>query len=204
MPTTIEPTEATLGVKVDAGDWQALSLTTIAANIIDVYHEYTRAELQALGLLAARVAAIHGRPELAEVMTLVHDITADLLPHMLKEEQVLFPYITQLDIAAASGGQAPTPFFGTVKNPVRKMMLEHDLVADLLVRLRAVTGHYTPPENASAEHRELYRRLAEFETRTYQHIHIENHLYFPRAVELEERAGQPAEFSDGCGGGCAH
>jgi regulator of cell morphogenesis and NO signaling len=204
MQTTIERTEPAFDVKGDAGDWQALTLTTIAANIIDVYHEYTRAELQALGLLAAKVTAAHSRPELAEVMMLVHDITADMLPHMLKEEQVLFPYITQLDVAASSGGQAPTPFFGTVKNPVRKMMLEHDLVADLLVRLRAVTANYTPPENATASYQELYRRLAEFEARTLKHIHVENHLYFPRAVELEERAGQPAEFSDGCGGGCAH
>jgi regulator of cell morphogenesis and NO signaling len=200
MQTMIEPVERT----VDSDDWQVQSLTAIAGNIIDFYHEYTRAELQALGVLAATVAATHNRPELAEVITLVRDITADMLPHMLKEEQVLFPYITQLDVAASGGHPAPTPFFGTVKNPVRKMMLEHDLVADMVVRLRAVTGNYTAPESASESYRELYRRLAEFEARTLKHIHVENHLYFPRAVELEERAGQPAAFSDGCGGGCAH
>jgi iron-sulfur cluster repair protein YtfE (RIC family) len=82
MQTMIEPVERT----VDSDDWQAQSLTAIAGNIIDFYHEYTRAELQALGALAATVAATHARPEIAEVIALIRDITADMLPHMLKEE----------------------------------------------------------------------------------------------------------------------
>ena len=59
-------------------------------------------------------------PKLAEVVVLLRDLTNDMLPHMLKEEQVLFPYVTQL--------------FGTVKNPLR-MMMEHDRVGELLVSL---------------------------------------------------------------------
>jgi regulator of cell morphogenesis and NO signaling len=85
------------------------------------------------------------RPELAEVVALVSDLTTDLLPHMLNEEPVLFPFVQQPEAAAASGQPAPTPCFGTVRNLVRMMMLAHDRVGELFARLRIITGDYTPP-----------------------------------------------------------
>jgi len=190
-------------------DWSADTLAGMAANIVTTYHSYTREELQTLAPLAAKVLSVHGerRPELADVVTLVRELTNDMLPHMLKEEQVLFPYVEQLEAAAAEDRPAPTPFFGTVKNPVRMMMLEHDRVGELLATLRAVSDDYTPPESACFSYRELYRRLSEFEQRTHEHVHIENNLYFPRAVDLEDRAGNAAafEFAGGtCGSSCSH
>ncbi len=188
-------------------DWSADTLTTMAANIVATYHAYTREELQTIAPIADKVLGVHGerRPELAEVVTLVRDLTADLLPHMLKEEQVLFPYVNQMEEAAAAQRPAPTPFFGTVKNPVRMMMLEHDRVGELIARLRVVTDGYTPPESACFSYRELYRRLADLELRTHEHIHIENNLYFPRAVSLEDRAGEPNTYGEGCGmHACTH
>jgi regulator of cell morphogenesis and NO signaling len=189
-------------------DWRADSLAAMATNIIAIYHTYTREELQTIAPIADKVLRVHGqrRPELAEVVSLIRELTGDLLPHMLKEEQVLFPYVGQLEEAATHGQPAPTPFFGTVKNPVRMMMLEHDRVGELLANLRAVTGEYTPPHDACFSYRELYRRLAEFEARTHEHVHIENNLYFPRAIALEEQAGSTASFEFGggtCGAGCS-
>ncbi|HET7433508.1 MAG TPA: iron-sulfur cluster repair di-iron protein [Thermoanaerobaculia bacterium] len=192
-----------------AHDWPADTLGTMAQNIVSMYHQYTRAELQTIAPIAAKVLGVHGerRPELAEVAALVNDLTNDMLPHMLKEEQVLFPYVAQLETAVTSGAAAPTPFFGTVKNPVRMMMLEHDRVGDLLARLRVVTDNYTPPSSACFSYRELYRRLADLEARTHEHIHVENNIYFPRAVSLEDEAGSAASFafSGGtCGSSCGH
>jgi len=190
-------------------DWRADTLATMSSNIVAMYHAYTREELQTIAPIADKVLSVHGerRHELAEVVSLVRELTNDMLPHMLKEEQVLFPYVEQLDEAVAGDRPAPIPFFGTVKNPVRMMMLEHDRVGELLARLRAVTDQYVPPESACFSYRELYRRLAELELRTHEHIHIENNLYFPRAVALEEKAGNAAsfEFAGGtCGSSCGH
>jgi regulator of cell morphogenesis and NO signaling len=191
-------------------DWPAETLTCMSANIVTIYHTYTREELQTFAPLASKVLSVHGerRPELAEVVVLIRDLTSDMLPHMLKEEQVLFPYVEQLEAAGETGQPAPTPFFGTVKNPVRMMMLEHDRVGELLARLRAVTGGYVPPESACFSYRELYRRLEEFERTTHEHVHVENNIYFPRAIALEEERGNvtaAAEFaSGGCGAPCSH
>jgi regulator of cell morphogenesis and NO signaling len=190
-------------------DWRGDTLDAMAANIVAMYHVYTREELQTLAPLTNKVLSVHGqrRPELAEVASLVHELTQDLLPHMLKEEQVLFPYVGQLERSASTGEPAPTPFFGTVKNPVRMMMLEHDRVGELLARLREVTDAFTPPDSACFSYRELYRRLSEFESRTHEHVHIENNLYFPRAVALEDQAGSVPAFEvagGSCGAGCSH
>lgn len=189
-----------------ARDWSSSTLTTMAGNIVATYHEYTRGELQTIEPLAQKVLGVHGdrRPELAEVLRLVCALRDDMLPHMLREEQILFPYVIQMEEAEAGHRAAPTPFFGTVKNPVQKMMAEHDRVGELLARLRLVTEDYAPPESACFSYRELYRRLADFELRTHEHIHIENNLFFPRAVALEDRVGQPAPFGDTCGSSCAH
>jgi regulator of cell morphogenesis and NO signaling len=196
------------GTAPNVRDWKSDSLSSLAANICAVFHEYTRQELQTLKPIADKVLGVHGarRPELAEVVTLLRDLTNDMIPHMLKEEQVLFPYVTQMEEAADRNDVAPTPFFGTVKNPVRMMMLEHDRVGELLARLRTVTGEFTPPQDACFSYRELYRRFAEFESRTHEHIHVENNIYFPRAVALEDGAGEPAAFgAGGCGmSGCNH
>ena len=188
-----------------ARDWRGDDLKTMASNIVSMYHEYTRQELATLTPLANKVLGVHGqrRPELADVVTLVDALSADMLPHMLKEEQILFPYVGQLE-----AGTAPTPFFGTVKNPVRMMMLEHDRVGELLATLRTVTNEYALPEGACFSYRELYRRLAEFEVRTHEHIHIENNLFFPRAVSLEDQVGNASSASfapaGSCGAGCSH
>jgi regulator of cell morphogenesis and NO signaling len=190
-------------------DWSGDTLVAMSSNIISIYHIYTREELQTLAPIADKVLSVHGerRPELAEVVSLLRDLTNDMVPHMLKEEQVLFPYVEQLEEAVAADQPAPTPFFGTVKNPVRMMMLEHDRVGELLASLRAVTDDYTPPESACFSYRELYRRLAELEQRTHQHVHVENNIYFPRAVAREEQAGNAGTFpfvGGTCGSSCSH
>ncbi|HEU4520716.1 MAG TPA: DUF542 domain-containing protein, partial [Thermoanaerobaculia bacterium] len=107
-------------------DWQGLKLAAMAAQIVAGFHGSTREELQTVEPLAVKVLSVHGerRPELAVVLSLIRELRDDMLPHMLKEEQVLFPYVGQLEEAAAGQRPAPTPFFGTVRNPVRMMMLE--------------------------------------------------------------------------------
>ena len=51
-------------------------------------------------------------------------VRADLQQHMLKEEQVLFPYVRDLAERGDSCGRTQSPF-GTVENPIRMMEREH-------------------------------------------------------------------------------
>lgn len=187
-------------------DWTAASLDELSSHIVERYHDTTRESLDRIARIVRKVVAVHGgnHPELSKLAEECEQLSGDMIPHMLKEEQVLFPYVTSLEKAVNEGTKAPTPFFGTVKNPVRMMMQEHDVVGDILGRIRVVTAEYAAPEDACGSYRELYRTLEELEHETHMHIHMENNIYFPRAVALEDQVGSttPAEWT--CGSGCSH
>lgn len=182
--------EAARGTAADGRDFTQTTLAELIRHILDTHHVYTREELERLGFLVAKVTAKHAEahPEMFAVGTLFQRLAADLAPHLFKEEQVLFPYVLRLEEAARRGG--PTPFapFGTVENPVRMMMSEHDTAGDLLRELRAATRDYTVPPDTCMSFRALYEGLEAFEKDLHQHIHLENNILFPRAVELEEQA----------------
>ena len=105
----------------------------------------------------------------------------------MKEEQVLFPYVVRMEESVLAGEPAPPAMFGTVMNPVRMMMQEHDGAGDALRSLRAITRDYTVPEDACVSYRTLYQALQGFEADLHQHIHLENNILFPRAVAMEAK-----------------
>jgi regulator of cell morphogenesis and NO signaling len=111
-----------------------------------------------------------------------------MIMHMRKEEQILFPYIDALERAVKAHGSVEPPFFQTVKNPIHAMMQEHDAAGDLIRRIRDLSSEYTPPGDACTSFKALYEALKEFEADLHQHVHLENNVLFPRAVELEASA----------------
>jgi regulator of cell morphogenesis and NO signaling len=188
--------------------WAAASMAEMIRFIVDTHHRYTRDAIARVPALAAKVRDVHQErhPELAEVARIVGELASELFPHMLKEEQVLFPYITALEQAIANGDEPPMPFFGTVKNPVRMMMMEHETAGEMLAELRVLTNGYEVPEDACTSYRILYERLRELEGDLHRHIHLENNVLFPRALNAEESvpAPQVAFAAGSCGGNCKH
>lgn len=168
-------------------DFQNLSLPELITHILETHHVFTQEEMTRLEALTAKVIAAHGanHPELHQVGKFFALLSADLKQHMFKEEQVLFPYILALEGAVRSNQIAPFATFGTVKNPVRMMMREHDTAGEILRELRAVTSDYAMPGDACISYRTLYEALAAFEKDLHQHIHLENNLLFPSAIKLE-------------------
>ena len=167
----------------DTRDWSSESLTTLQRFIVDTHHVYTRETLETVRQLADKVAMRHGanHPEMESVRGLVDQLYDDLFPHMMKEENVLFPFIEQLE----SNPDGPPPFFGTVNNPIRMMMMEHEAAADILAALQITTNHYELPPDACISFRALYEQLSALEADLHRHIHLENNILFPRAAALE-------------------
>ena len=169
-------------------DFQKMSLTELIDHIIDKHHVFTANEMERLEGLIAKVIAAHGanHPELLEVGKLLAALFAELRPHMFKEEQVLFPFVIKLERAAREQLAAPPAPFGTVMNPIRMMMMEHDNAGTLLKELRKVTSNYSVPDDACMSYQTLYKALEVFEQDLHQHIHLENNLLFPKASEIED------------------
>lgn len=167
----------------EAVDFQALSLPELISHILEAHHVFTKSEMVRLQLLADKVLSAHGgnHPELVHLDELFTRLCADLTPHMFKEEQILFPYI----MALATQKSVPRAPFGTVNNPIRMMMKEHDSAGEILRELRALTFDYKVPTDACISYQTLYRSLEAFEKDLHQHIHLENNILFPKALDLE-------------------
>ena len=169
-------------------DWlKNTSLSRLIEYIVEKHHVYTREEIENLTPLMAKVSNKHGgsHPELVELEQLFTELCNDLSPHLMKEEQVLFPYIIELEEMQNGKNPASLPCFGSVKNPVGMMMREHETVGDILRNMRFVSEDYKIPENACPSYTALYTRLEAFEKDLHQHIHLENNMLFPQATALE-------------------
>jgi regulator of cell morphogenesis and NO signaling len=179
------------GTAVQA-DWASMDAAQLVDHIESTHHRYLHDELPRLSQLAAKVLGVHGgrHAELGAVARTYEALRVDLEPHLAKEEQVLFPMIRQL---AAAGPSAPPSFHGgSVANPIRVMLLEHDRAGELLAELRSLTAGYTPPSDACASYSALYDGLAELEADTHLHVHKENNVLFPLVEGLESGLGAPA------------
>jgi regulator of cell morphogenesis and NO signaling len=181
--------QAAADTRKDSEDhnWSSEPLTAIISFILDTHHTFDRQELDRIEPLLAKVSSVYreSHPELLEVQGVFLALKNDLLNHMAKEEQILFPYINQLQEAVDQGTPKPKPFFGTVQNPVRMMMFEHDTAGQMLRRIRELSSNFTIPDGACVSYRALYEALEGLERDLHQHIHLENNLLFPRAIELE-------------------
>ena len=179
--------------KPDGGgsDWQKATLIELIMHILDKHHVFTKEEMARLGPLANKVVGAHGanHPELPALRDLMRQLFEDLRPHMFKEEQILFPFIIALEKARQENRPGPFPPFGTVNNPIRMMLIEHDTAGDLLREMRKLTCDYDVPSGVCISYKTLYEALAGFEQDLHQHIHLENNLLFPKAIELEELLG---------------
>ena len=176
----------------DALDFQNAPLPELITHILDTHHVFTKSEMERLQLLIDKVIGAHGanHPELLRVGELWQRLCADLKPHMFKEEQILFPYMIAMAQAAEHQGAVPFAPFGTVNNPIRMMMREHDTAGEIVRELRALTSDYKVPADACISYQTLYQALENFERDLHQHIHLENNILFPKAVDMESTLNQ--------------
>jgi regulator of cell morphogenesis and NO signaling len=165
----------------DGRDWSRTSLRALIDHILRTYHHPLQEQLPRLRALASKVVQAHGAkaPQLARVEAIVADLATDLEMHMRKEEMVLFPAIETLEAGAP---HLPIP----ISAPITVMENEHDEAGAMLAELRFVTNGYRVPEWGCATWRALYDGLAELESEMHVHVHLENNVLFPRALQLSE------------------
>lgn len=174
---------------IDDSAAERMGPSELVDHIVDTHHLFTTREIQRLVPLAEKVATRHGKnhTELVEIRDLFIELANELTVHMKKEEMHLFPYITQLDRAVKANRVGPMPPFGSVNNPVRMMMFEHDNAGDILRKLRSLSDDYTAPADSCPSYKGLFAGLEDFERDLHRHIHLENNVLFPQAIELEKQ-----------------
>ncbi|MBS1261150.1 MAG: Iron-sulfur cluster repair protein YtfE [Calditrichaeota bacterium] len=153
--------------------WNRRSLDELVDAILRTFHKPLREMLPHLDTLAIRVEAAHGPvrgPYLSELREIVQLLIDDLGRHMDEEERLLFPEIRR--------NEGPLS-----QDAVRSLEDDHRSVAKALARIRALTSDFTLPEDACNTWRALWHGLQRMEVDLKEHIHLENNVLFPRALD---------------------
>ncbi len=168
----------------EEGYWVEMGPVELVDHLEATHHIYLHEELPRLGALADKVEATHGvnHPELLDVVNTFRALRADLEPHLMKEERVLFPMVREL--AAAEG--LPSFHCGSINNPISAMVFEHQGAGRLLDQLVDLTDGFQPPADSCASYKAFYQGLAELSADTRMHIHKENNSLFPTVLRIEE------------------
>ncbi len=163
-------------------DWTEATLTELVERLESTHHVYVKKALPCLIDLMTRVVGAHGErhPEALQLDGLVRGVVADMGPHMMKEERILFPAMKKLDVSQEGF------HCGSIQNPIRVMKADHDNLGKLLSAIREQTRDFALPEDACEIWRALYEGLKEFEKDTLLHIHRENNILFPMAIKAEQ------------------
>ncbi len=184
---TLEDAIAATALGKSPQDWNVEPLSALTSHIVNRHHSYVRTELARLGPLLEKVCSAHGQnhSELFTVQGFFNGLSQEMVMHMYKEENILFPYIEQMEAAVNGRRPQPYPPFGTVRNPIQMMETEHESAAVALRGMRKASDNFSVPADGCTSFRALYQGLIDFEKDLHLHIHLENNILFPRASVME-------------------
>jgi len=160
--------------------------------IVNNHHQYVSTSIPFLFELSDKVSNVHGsaHPELMRINYHLQELLQELSQHMQKEEMILFPYIKELVKAKRLGTPMARAHFGSIANPITMMESEHTSAGDDLNSIETLSHNFTPPADACNSYQVFYAKLREFQQDLFQHIHLENNILFPKALELEQKVLQ--------------
>ncbi|MDK2972780.1 MAG: regulator of cell morphosis and signaling [Candidatus Sumerlaeota bacterium] len=169
-----------------SADWTTAPLNALIDNIVTTHHAYLTEELPRIAMLLEKAARVHGtnNPELVEMQGIFGEFRAELEEHALKEERILFPWIRLIESGRTNDAFAPG---ASIAQPIHCMETEHDDAGNALEKFRELSNGYVPPDHACNTWRVLYASLAALEADMHVHVHKENSILFPRAIEAEAR-----------------
>lgn len=166
--------------------FEKLTLTQLADYIVSTHHEYVKSEMPKISVYLHKVASKHGHhhTELLKISELFAAIQEEMITHMQKEEFILFPRIKELEkISLQQPGQLNLNV-SYLLSPITIMEQEHDNAGNILEKIRLLTNNFTPPNDACTTYRLSFASLQAFETDLHQHVHLENNILFPGAINL--------------------
>jgi regulator of cell morphogenesis and NO signaling len=188
--TLLKELEAVLNSTTNQSiDYKSWPLDLLADYIEKKHHRYVAEKIPVLRQFLDKLCKVHGErhPELYRINELFTASAGELAAHMKKEELILFPFVKKMVSATLNQGSVEAPHFGTVENPIAMMMEEHDNEGDRFRQIAELTNNYNPPADACNTYQVTFAMLEEFEKDLHLHIHLENNILFPKAIELEQK-----------------
>ena len=173
----------------DAATLNNLELGELINYIVKRHHAYVNKSIPVLKKNLEKVCQVHGEhhPELLEINALFIGSAGDLTKHMMKEEIMLFPFIERLETSKKTNSPMPKSPFGSVSNPILMMVADHQSEGERFKEIARLSDYYQPPDDACTTFEVTYKLLKDFEDDFNRHIHLENNILFPKAIDLENQ-----------------
>jgi regulator of cell morphogenesis and NO signaling len=165
-----------------------MDLDELIDYIISRHHHYVKESMPMIHSHLQKVVSKHGEkhPELNDILQLFTEVKEEMEQHMYKEENILFPRIKEINTAhkSLSANWIPDKYY--ISAPIEVMEGEHDKAGNILAEIKKLTANYTAPDNACTTYRLSFNELNDFELNLHQHVHLENNILFPRALEMQQ------------------
>jgi len=148
--------------------------------IMNTHHKFVLKNLPELIFYTQKIASVHGdhHPELLEIAGLFEKINAELLQHLKNEEEVLFPAIKEVVNTNSETAKK------TIVSEIARMEGEHEFAGGAMDEINRITKGYKVPEDGCNTYRVAFKLLEQFEDDLHTHVHLENNILFPKALEL--------------------
>ncbi len=158
-------------------DWDPVFLSEF---IVNTHHKFVLKNLPEIVFYTEKIASVHGdhHPELIEIAELFGEINTELLQHLRKEEEVLFPAIKEVIVSGSEKAKA------TIISEIERMVGEHDFAGGSMDKINKMSSGYKLPEDACNTYRVAFKLLERFEDDLHIHVHLENNILYPKALEL--------------------
>lgn len=155
--------------------------------IVKVHHSYVREQIPFLLEKLHKLCEVHGNhhPELLTIKEMFITASDNLMAHMKKEEEILFPAIARL-AESGSGDKISSERAAQLTRPVRDLKKEHQAEGDRFREMDRMTDHFRVPPDGCNTYHITYNTLREFIADLHRHIHLENNILFPETEKLEK------------------
>jgi regulator of cell morphogenesis and NO signaling len=167
-------------------NYSSWALPFLADYIVNTHHVYLKENDDQIAAYARKIAGVHGahHPEVIRIAEIFNKIAADMTDHLKEEEEVFFPALKRVDAARIAGNTPDAGDRETIRTSLLRLHREHEEIGDAVHTIRDLSGGYAIPGDACNTFSVTYQKLKEFEDDLHKHVHLENNILFPKAVEL--------------------
>jgi|SaaInlV_120m_DNA_2_1039728.scaffolds.fasta_scaffold00934_12 regulator of cell morphogenesis and NO signaling len=170
-------------------DYDSWDLNRLIDHIVDFHHKYVNESIIQIREYGKKVSKVHGHhyKEVIKIGKAFNELANELINHMNKEEILLFPYIKRLNDAKNDIEIEKNLVFRSVINPINMMEYEHKYASQIVKKIKKLSSNYKAPTESCNTHKAFYSKLEEFEKDLFIHIHLENNILHPKAINLERK-----------------
>lgn len=172
--------------KGEVVNYNLLSLDKLAEYISETYHDYLKELIISLEIHLGTMLKIDTiqQPGVTSIRNCVQELKVALEKHVSREENILFPFISNLTKNNTAPNLQPEIFSGHLINKIKK---EHAKISEILNKIRKLSHNYLPPANSSSSLKLCYAQLFNLEQDIHKHVFVEENILFPKLLDFEKR-----------------